>query len=35
MGLTIAMQSAVSGLNAAQLALQITSANVTNANTPA
>ena len=34
MGLTIAMQSAVSGLNAAQLAMQITSANVTNANTP-
>lgn len=34
MGLTIAMQSAISGLNAAQLALQITSANVTNANTP-
>lgn len=34
MGLTIAMQSAISGLQAAQLALQLTSANVTNANTP-
>lgn len=34
MSLTIAMQSAVSGLNAAQLALQVTSANVSNANTP-
>lgn len=34
MSLTIAMQSAVSGLNAAQLALQVTSGNVANANTP-
>lgn len=34
MSLTIAMQSAVSGLNAAQLALQVTSGNVSNANTP-
>ncbi len=34
MSLTIAMQSAISGLNASQLALQVTSANVSNANTP-
>jgi len=34
MSLTIAMQSAISSLNAAQLALQVTSSNVSNANTP-
>jgi flagellar hook-associated protein 1 FlgK len=33
MSLTIAMQSAISSLNAAQLALQVTSSNVSNANT--
>ena len=33
MSLTIAMQSAISSLNASQLALQVTSSNVANANT--
>jgi flagellar hook-associated protein 1 FlgK len=34
MSLTIAMQSAISSLNANQLLLQVTSSNVSNANTP-